>query len=73
MALKRAQAEQAPSQHAEQDMGAGSWPYKPTAVWRRLVAVIGLVAFTALCVVALVSLVVAAAAVGALMLEALIG
>ena len=50
-----------------------SWPYKPTALWRRLVAVIGLGAFTAICAAALVAIVVIAAAVGALVLEAVIG
>ncbi len=54
-------------------MESGRWPYKPTAIWRKLVAVIGLGAFTAICVVALVALVVVGAAVGALVLEALIG
>ena len=51
----------------------GRWPYKPTAIWRRLVAVIGLGAFTAICAIALVALVVLGAVVGALVLEALIG
>ncbi|WP_419921731.1 hypothetical protein [Candidatus Poriferisodalis sp.] len=50
-----------------------SWPYKPTALWRRLVAVIGLGAFTAICAAALVAIVVIAAAIGALVLEAVIG
>ena len=54
-------------------MESGRWPYKPTAIWRKLVAVIGLGAFTAICVVALLALVVVGAAVGALVLEALIG
>ncbi len=54
-------------------MESGRWPYKPTAIWRKLVAVIGLGAFTAICVVALVALVVVGAAVGALVLESLIG
>lgn len=52
---------------------AGRWPYKPTAIWRRLVAVIGLGAFTAICAIALVALVLLGAVVGALVLEALIG
>ena len=51
----------------------GRWPYRPTAIWRKLVAVMGLGAFTALCVIALVALVAVGAAVGALVLEALIG
>ena len=51
----------------------GRWPYKPTAIWRKLVAVLGLGAFTALCVIALVALVLVGAVVGALVLEALIG
>ena len=51
----------------------GRWPYKPTAIWRKLVAVLGLGAFTAICVIALVALVVVGAVVGALVLEALIG
>ena len=51
----------------------GRWPYRPTAIWRRLVAVLGLGAFTALCVIALVALVAVGAVVGALVLEALIG
>jgi hypothetical protein len=49
------------------------WPHKPTAIWRKLVAVIGLGAFTAICVVALVALVLVGVVVGALVLEALIG
>ncbi len=49
------------------------WPYRPTAIWRKLVAVLGLGAFTALCVIALVALVAVGAVVGALVLEALIG
>ncbi len=52
---------------------AGRWPYKPTAIWRKLVAVLGLGAFTAICVIALVALVLVGAVVGALVLEALIG
>ena len=52
---------------------SGRWPYKPTALWRKLIAVIGLGAFTAICVAALVALVVAGAAVGALLLETLTG
>ncbi len=52
---------------------SGRWPYKPTAIWRKLVAVIGLGAFTAICAIALVALVVLGAVVGALVLEALIG
>ena len=52
---------------------SGRWPYKPTAIWRRLIAVIGLAAFTAICAMALVTLVAIGAAVGALMLEAIIG
>ena len=52
---------------------SGRWPYKPTALWRKLIAVIGLGAFTAICVAALVALVVVGAAVGALLLETLIG
>ncbi|WP_420610639.1 hypothetical protein [Candidatus Poriferisodalis sp.] len=51
----------------------GRWPYKPTAIWRKLVAVLGLGAFTAICVIALVALVLVGALVGALVLEALIG
>lgn len=51
----------------------GRWPFKPTAIWRKLVAVIGLGAFTAVCVAALVALVAVGAVVGALVLEALIG
>ncbi len=51
----------------------GRWPYKPTAIWRKLVAVLGLGAFTAICVIALVALVLVGAVVGALVLEALIG
>ncbi len=54
-------------------MEAGRWPYKPTAIWRKLVAVLGLGAFTAICVIALVALVALGAVVGALVLEALIG
>ncbi len=53
--------------------GPGRWPYKPTAIWRRLVAVLGLGAFTAICVIALVALVLLGALAGALVLEALIG
>ena len=52
---------------------SGRWPFKPTAVWRKLVAVLGLGMFTAICVAALVALVAIGAAVGALVLEALIG
>ena len=52
---------------------AGRWPHKPTAGWRKLVAVIGLGAFTAICAAALVAMVAVGAAVGALVLEALIG
>ena len=54
-------------------MESGRWPYKPTEIWRKLVAVIGLGAFTAICLVALVALVAVGAVVGALVLEALIG
>lgn len=54
-------------------MESGRWPYKPTAIWRRLVAVVGLGVFTAICTIALVAIVVIAAAVGALLLEALVG
>ncbi len=50
-----------------------SWPNKPTALWRRLVAVIGLGVFAATCAAALVAIVVIGAAVGALVLEAVIG
>ena len=50
-----------------------SWPYKKTALWRKLVAVVGLGVFTALCAAALVTLVVLGAAIGALTLEAVIG
>ena len=52
---------------------SGRWPFEPTAVWRRLVAVLGLGAFTAVCTAGLVALVAAGAAVGALVLEVLIG
>ncbi len=51
----------------------GRWPYRPTAIWRKLIAVLGLGAFTALCAIALVALVLVGAVVGALVLEALIG
>ena len=51
----------------------GRWPYKPTPIWRRLVALVGLATFTAICTVALVALVLIAAALGALLLEALVG
>ena len=54
-------------------MESGRWPYKPTGIWRRLVAVVGLTAFTAVCTVTLVAIVLIAAAVGALVLEALVG
>lgn len=54
-------------------MESGRWPHKPTAVWRKAVAVLGLGAFTAICAAALVALVAIGAAVGALVLEALIG
>ena len=54
-------------------MESGRWPYKPTAIWRRLVAVVGLGVFTAICTIALVAIVLIAAAVGALLLEALVG
>ena len=54
-------------------MESGRWPHKPTALWRKLVAVLGLGTFTAICVAALVALVAIGAAVGALVLEALIG
>ncbi len=55
------------------DARSGCWPYRPTAVWRKLVALIGLGAFTAVCAIALVALVLAGAVVGALVLEAVIG
>jgi len=51
----------------------GRWPYRPTAIWRKLIAVLGLGAFTVLCAIALVALVLVGAVVGALVLEALIG
>ncbi len=51
----------------------GRSPYRPTAIWRKLVAVLGLGAFTALCVIVLVALVAVGAVVGAVVLEALIG
>ena len=54
-------------------MESGRWPYRPTAIWRRLVAVLGLAAFTAVCTVMLVAIVLVAATVGALLLEALVG
>ena len=72
MAPPGARAVGSPMRHIGR-MESGRWPYKPTAIWRKLVAVIGLGAFTAICVVALVALVVVGAAVGALVLEALIG
>lgn len=64
------------AESSPQDSGraeSGRWPYRPTAVWRKLVAVIGLGAFTAICVAALVALVVLGAVLGALVLETLIG
>ena len=54
-------------------MESGRWPYRPTAIWRRLVAVLGLAAFTAICTIVLVAVVLIAAALGALLLEALVG
>ena len=54
-------------------MESGRWPYKPTAIWRRLMAVFGLAAFTAICTIMLVAVVLIAATVGALLLEALVG
>ncbi len=54
-------------------MESGRWPYKPTGIWRRLVAVVGLTAFTAICTLMLVAIVLVAAALGALLLEALVG
>lgn len=44
-----------------------------TAVLRKVIAVVGLVAFTVLCAAGLVALAVVAATVGALILEAVIG
>lgn len=58
--------------HIEQ-METGRWAYKPTGIWRRLVAVVGLVVFTAICTIMLVTVVLIAAALGALLLEALVG
>ncbi|WP_419944140.1 hypothetical protein [Candidatus Poriferisodalis sp.] len=54
-------------------MEPGRWPYKPTPIWRRLIAVVGLATFTAVCTIALMAIVLLAAAVGALLLEAVVG
>ena len=54
-------------------METGRWLFKPTGIWRRLVAVVGLAVFVAICTITLVAVVLIAAALGALLLEALVG